>query len=85
MITIVVVLVAALACQWRQRVAVICAAALLGGMLAVAIGESVGSSAYLFQGTGDNVPAVKHDNVPAVKHDGGPSTAPATGSTATPG
>jgi hypothetical protein len=76
-ITVSIVLLAALACQWRQRVVVICAAALMGGALAVGIAEWVGSSGYLFQGTGDNAPAVTHVSVP--------STGSAASSTARPG
>ena len=72
-VTVAVVLAAALACQWRRSGVVIFAAALTGGALAVAIGAWVGSSGYLFQGPGNGA-------LPATRG----SASPTTGLTAPP-
>jgi O-antigen ligase len=57
-VTLVLVLLTAVLCQWRQRLALVCAALLVGGALAWSAGTWVGSSRYLAQSVRDTSPPV---------------------------
>ena len=57
-VTLALVLGTAVVSHWRQRLALVCAAVLVGGALAWTAGTWVGSSRYLGQSLGDTSPPV---------------------------